>query len=83
MNKKNTQLLSKKELEILIDYLKENNDYFSRGILLIICTGIRVGEICALKNSDFDLNEREFIIDKTLQRIQCIDKNVKKTKIVI
>ena len=83
LNKKNTQLLSKKELEILIDYLKENNDYFSRGILLIICTGIRVGEICALKNSDFDLNERELIIDKTLQRIQCIDKDAKKTKIVI
>lgn len=48
-NKKKVTLLNQNELNILIDYLKRKNDSYCRGILLIICSGIRIGEICALK----------------------------------
>ncbi|MCD7951027.1 MAG: site-specific integrase [Erysipelotrichaceae bacterium] len=51
------------------------------GILLILCSGIRIGELCALKNNDFDLIKKEVTIHKTLQRIQ--DINSQRTKVII
>ena len=82
-NKKKETLLNQNELNILIDYLKRKNDSYCRGILLIVCSGIRIGEICALKNEDFDLCEKKFLISKTLQRVQYIGNSKKKTKIII
>lgn len=75
------QLLNKKEYQTLTDYLKDSNDYISKGLLLILCTGIRIGELCALKNSDFNLDKKELYINKTLQRIPDITN--KSTKIII
>lgn len=80
---KKAVLLSKTELKILIKYLKKENTNFNRGVLLIICSGIRIGEICALKNEDFNLVEKEFVINKTLQRVPCIDNEKRKTKVII
>ena len=68
---------------VIFNYLKRKNDSYCRGILLIICSGIRIGEICALKNEDFDLCEKKFLISKTLQRVQYIGNSKKKTKIII
>lgn len=79
-NKKKVTLLNQNELNILIDYLKRKNDSYCRGILLIVCSGIRIGEICALKNEDFDLCEKKFLISKTLQRVQYIGNSKKRRK---
>lgn len=68
-------------MTILIQFLKDNPNYINVGILLMITTGIRIGEICALKNSDIDFNKKEIKIDKTLQRITDIQNG--KTKIII
>lgn len=50
------------------------------GIILCLYTGMRIGELCALKWEDIDLKTRYIRINKTLQRIY-IEKN--KTKILI
>lgn len=50
------------------------------GIALCLYTGMRIGEICALKWDDIDLNKRIIYVRHTLQRIY-IDK--KNTKIII
>ncbi len=50
------------------------------GIALCLYTGMRIGEICALKWEDIDLNKRIIYVRHTLQRIY-IDK--KNTKIII
>lgn len=54
------------------------------GYAISLCTGMRIGELCALKWEDIDLANRLIYINKTLQRIYLkteVGKGV--TKIVI
>lgn len=54
------------------------------GILLALYTGIRIGELCALKWENIDLEMGVLKIRKTMQRIQNTDsKAVRRTKIII
>lgn len=56
----------------------------SNGILISLYTGIRIGELCALKWSDVDLENGTIIISKTLQRLYFKDEiEEKHTKISI
>ena len=50
------EVFSEDEMPIMIDYLKENLDTKNIGILLMFATGIRVGELVALKHEVFDGN---------------------------
>lgn len=59
--------LEKKELALFLKTAKEqglDNDYFC--FLLLAYSGMRVGEICALKKTDFDKIEHKVSITKTL-----------------
>lgn len=65
-------------------FLLSNLDLTKLGVYLCLYTGLRIGELCALKWSDIDLNSNVLSINKSMQRIQNIDKNYPlKTKIVI
>lgn len=57
------------EQEVLINAILLELSYKSFGILLCICTGIRIGELCALKWSDIDFSNGIIHITKTLQRV--------------
>ena len=79
------KVLTVDEQKKLMSYLKETiNDSMkdvktdhkgwlsSFGIMLSLSTGIRLGELCALKWSDFSLEDgefREFRIQRTMQRL--------------
>lgn len=65
-------------------YLEKGQDTYKTGILLSLYTGIRIGELCALKWVNTDLNTGAIMINATLQRIQDF-KGISgnKTKIVI
>lgn len=41
------------EIELIMDYIKQNPDCRNLGIALMFVTGIRVGELVALKHEDF------------------------------
>lgn len=47
---------TEEELPIMLQYLIQHQDSINLGILLMFLTGIRVGEMVALKHSDFDGN---------------------------
>ena len=53
------------------------------GILLCLYTGIRLGEVCALKWSDFDFQENFLKVRRTIQRIQNPEPEPPKTKVII
>lgn len=54
------------------------------GILLTLYTGIRIGELCGLRNSDIDLNENTVSIKRTVQRISDLSLHTtSKTKVII
>ena len=78
--KKKIDTLTRIEEKQVINYIlnSEKNKYC--GIVLALLTGMRIGEICALKRNDIDLKKRQINVNKTLQRI-CI-KN-KKSEIQI
>jgi len=79
---KETEVFTNSEME----KIRENSlcrDCSKLGILLCLYTGLRIGEICALKWSDIDLANQVIHVRKTLQRIKNPDDIVPKTVIII
>lgn len=58
-------------------------DISGLGILLCLYTGMRIGEVCALKWSDIDLNSQLISVNKTLQRINNPNGSTPKTVVII
>ena len=56
------------------------NSLKSIGIFMCLNTGLRVGEICALKWENIDIGKKTIQVKKTLQRIY-VDQ--KKTRVII
>lgn len=76
------QILEKEDVKKLETYVLENLDSYSFGILLTLYTGLRIGELCALKYSDIDFENKKLSVQRTIIRINSYD-STKKTKIVI
>lgn len=81
-NMKKIRVLSRLEQEQLCTYLYSNLNEKNIGILLCLFTGLRVGEICALKWKDISIADQTLHIHQTMQRIQTRNES-KKTKILI
>ena len=65
------------------DFLSNNIDYVNIGILISFYTGVRIGELCALKFSDISFETNTMHIDKTMQRIQNFKGDKNKTDVII
>lgn len=65
----NLKILSKKEKARLERRCLRENDLKSLGIIVCLYTGMRIGELCALKWEDIDLDARLIYIRRTLQRV--------------
>ena len=76
---------TREEVQQLIDYTyskKEDGTYkfnqvHTHGIILIIYTGMRAGELLALKWKDVDFEKREIKIEATSARVKVRDKRRK------
>ena len=68
----------------LIRYCSTHLSYLEIGMLIVIFTGMRIGEICALKRENIDFGKGIIKIRSTMQRIKNLDQNAKtKTKIIL
>lgn len=82
--KKEMRVLTKEEQTRLIHYLNTDMDNCKFGILLALLTGIRIGELCALRWENISLKDNTVKISATMQRLKDIDgNNQTKTKIII
>lgn len=70
LSKKQETLLSKSEIEYLRDLCIGNLDAFSCVFYIMLCTGVKVGEICALKWADIDFANNEIVVNKTMNRVK-------------
>lgn len=61
-------VLSASDQRILCKYLFEHKSHRNLGILICLFTGIRVGELCALKWEDVSLEKKNVYVHKTMQR---------------
>lgn len=81
LNKKEIQILSNKEKQKLEKYCIEQNSLKSLGILICLNTGLRVGEVCALRWENVDFETRRIHVEKTIERIYSKEGN--KTIVII
>lgn len=79
------RILSLEEQTRINKYLLDNISPCNLGILLCLFTGIRIGEVCALKWLDINTLESSVHIHKSMQRIQInkTDDTSKRTKIIV
>ena len=69
---------------ILVRYLLKDMNNIKLGILICLYTGLRIGEICAIKFEDISLTENIIYVNKTMQRLQTLSENsAQRTEIVV
>lgn len=66
---KETRVLSLEEQQRFIEYLSTQTDSCKFGILFALMTGLRIGEVCALRIRDVSLADRTVIICERLSVI--------------
>ena len=82
-HQKEIRILSRYEQEQLCQYLYTNLNPSNIGILLCLFTGLRVGELCALRWEDISLSDQTIHIHKTMQRVQNRDGSEQKTRVIV
>lgn len=80
-----------KELEVLsvanhrkiLNYIQSHFTFTGLGIYISLSTGLRIGEICALKWSDINVIDGTITVSRTIERIYIIEGTKKHTELVI
>lgn len=70
------------EQKLLYNRLCASDSAIHLGILIAMFTGMRIGEICALRWEDIDLNDNAISVKHTMLRVDA-DEGEKKTKIIV
>ena len=81
LNMENITVFSKLEKNRIEGQCVKSNDLKELGILICMNTGLRIGEICALRWKDINLEKRIIYVQATLERIY--DEKLNKTKVII
>ena len=80
-----------KELEVLsvanhrkiLNYIQSHFTFTGLGIYISLSTGLRIGEICALKWSDINVADGTITVSRTIERIYIIEGEKKHTELII
>jgi len=78
-----SQILTKAHQKQLETYLLANMNPENLGILLCLYTGMRIGEICALKWADVDVDNGLVSVNRTVLRIRNTRARAKQPKTII
>lgn len=78
--KKELEVYNETEQRAIISYIMANPTYKRLGILISLCTGMRIGEVCALKWESIDIYNKCIHVSHSIQRIYNVETG--KTKIV-
>ena len=69
LEKKEIEIFTSKEREKIEKYCIKQDTLKSIGVIICLNTGMRLGEICALRWKNIDLTEKCFYIRETAQRV--------------
>lgn len=81
--KSDITVFSENEERKLVAQLKADTDETDAGLLTCLFTGIRIGELCALKYDNIDLDDSLIRIRATMQRLPDHSGGSKRTRVVI
>ncbi len=82
IQKKAIRILSPHEQKRLEKVILECNNRYDIGILLSLYTGLRIGELCALRWECIDLKNATISIEKTAQRVKNDNDNSDKRTMI-
>lgn len=80
--KSEIRILKKNEQTLLEEYLRKDTDQTKLGILISLYTGLRIGEICALKWEDIDFLNGTINVRATVSRVNS-ESDSSKTELII
>ncbi len=81
---KEMRVLTADEEDRLLGVILKNIDRYKLGVFICLYTGIRIGELCALRWENISRDDETVKIEKTLQRLQINNTEAdRKTKIII
>lgn len=76
------RVLTQNEQSLIIRHIFSDLTLRNAGVLLTLMTGLRIGEICALKWEDIALDEGLLYVRRTVHRLQSLSPEGPRTKIV-
>lgn len=69
-DRKEMRVLTCEEQKRFTEYLLQDMDPCKFGVLLALLTGLRIGEVCALKWEDISLENKVIFVRHTMQRLK-------------
>lgn len=82
-NVKELEVLSVANHKKILEYVRQNFTFRNLGIYICLCTGLRIGEVCALRWSDINIDAGTISIERTIGRIYIIEGERKHTELII
>lgn len=67
----------------ILNHIQSHFTFMGLGIYINLSTGLRIGEICALKWSDINVTDGILTVNRTIERIYIIEGEKKHTELVI
>lgn len=77
------EVLSRTHQKKIMSYIQEHFTFRNLGVLVCLCSGMRIGEICALTWGDIDTDNGVISVNRTIQRIYVIEDGSRKTELII
>lgn len=77
------EVLSRTHQKKVMQYIQEHFTFRNLGVYICLCSGMRIGEICALIWEDVDTDNGIIKIRRTIQRIYTIDEGGRKTELIL
>jgi integrase len=81
--KQNMEVLSRTHQKKMMQHIQEHFTFRNLGVYICLCTGMRIGEVCALSWEDIDTDNGIINIRRTIQRIYTIEGEVRKTEVIL
>jgi len=80
---KGIEVLTVSNHKKILNFIHANFTFRNLGIYICLNTGLRIGEVCALRWSDIDISAGIISIQRTIERIYMVDDGKKRTELVI
>jgi integrase len=81
--KRGIEVLSRANQKKIMNFVQENFTFRNLGVYICLCSGIRIGEICALTWNDIDTEAGIIYVRQTIQRIYIIENGSRHTELLL
>lgn len=81
--KQSIEVLSRANQKKVMNHIQEHFTFRNLGVYICLCSGMRIGEICALTWNDIDTETGIISIRRTIQRIYVIEDGHRRTELIL